>query len=336
MFGGQIDAELIGGIVKLDASGNMIPDTDTTTPVVGRVFFAGLSGSFAMAGIGGFSIQLALSELGPLSVVLGVTLPTGITLDPDTGLTINNFVGGVQFFQTLPSLTDPIQLRHPDAADARLADAGPVARVGEAAGRQPVQGEPRASGSERLGRRVHLADDDHRLGDRLLDLHVAGAVQRPGDDRDLDRRQVPRDREAELRREQPQRQRPPLRGSLEHQLRRRDRALPRRRARPGADPDPVREAADGLQEHPGAGGRVHRARPAAGDADSDARRACRRRDDRVEHAQRPRLRRRHVQGADRAEARRRVDHRPRAGVHDRRDERRPARSRSTRRRRRST
>ncbi len=112
MFGGQIDAELIGGIVKLDASGNMIPDTDTTTPVVGRVFFAGLSGSFAMAGIGGFSIQLALSELGPLSVVLGVTLPTGITLDPDTGLTINNFVGGVQFFQTLPSLSDPMELRN--------------------------------------------------------------------------------------------------------------------------------------------------------------------------------------------------------------------------------
>ena len=112
LFGGQIDAELIGGIVKLDASGNMIADTDTTTPVVSRVFFAGLSGSFSMAGIGGFSIQLALSELGPLSVVIGVTLPTGITLDPDTGLTINDFVGGVQFFQTLPSLDDPMELRN--------------------------------------------------------------------------------------------------------------------------------------------------------------------------------------------------------------------------------
>ncbi|HVP75835.1 MAG TPA: hypothetical protein VMS63_07420, partial [Gaiellaceae bacterium] len=112
LFGGQIDAELIGGIVKLDASGNMIADTDTTTPVASRVFFAGLSGSFSMAGIGGFSIQLALSELGPLSVVIGVTLPTGITLDPDTGLTINDFVGGVQFFQTLPSLDDPMELRN--------------------------------------------------------------------------------------------------------------------------------------------------------------------------------------------------------------------------------
>ena len=111
LFGGQIDAELIGGIEKLDANGNMIADTDTTTPVSARVFFAGLQGGFTMAGIGGFKIQLALSELGPLSVFLSVSLPTGIMLDPDTGLTINNFAGGVQFFQTLPSLTDPMQLR---------------------------------------------------------------------------------------------------------------------------------------------------------------------------------------------------------------------------------
>ena len=77
--------------------------------------------------------------------------------------------------------------------------------------------------------------------------------------------------------QQPQRQRPALRRPVEHQPGRRDRALPRRRARPGADPDPVREAADGLQEHPGPGGRVHRARPAADDPDRDARRPGRRR-----------------------------------------------------------
>ena len=62
-----------------------------------------------MAGIGGFSIQLALSELGPLSVVLGVTpADRDHCSTPTPGLTINNFVGGVQFFQTLPSLTDPM------------------------------------------------------------------------------------------------------------------------------------------------------------------------------------------------------------------------------------
>ena len=45
-----------------------------------------------------------------------------------------------------------------------------------------------------------------------------------------------------------ERQRQALRRPVEHQPGRRDRALPRRHARPGADPDPLREAADGLQE----------------------------------------------------------------------------------------
>src|SRR5262249_52267268 len=63
-----------------------------------------------MAGMAGFTIQLALSELGPLDVFISVDLPEGILLDPDTGLSINNFAGGVQFFQTLPNYTDPLQL----------------------------------------------------------------------------------------------------------------------------------------------------------------------------------------------------------------------------------
>ena len=111
LFGGQVSAELIGGILKLDANGNMIADTDTTTAVASRVFFAGLEGGFTMAGIGGFTIQLALSQLGPLDVFVSANLPEGILLDPDTGLSINNFAGGVQFFSTLPTITDPLQLR---------------------------------------------------------------------------------------------------------------------------------------------------------------------------------------------------------------------------------
>ncbi len=110
LFGGQIDAALIGGILKLSAAGQMIDPNDTTTPVAARVFFAGLSGGFSFAGLGGFQIQLALSQLGPLGITLSVSTPTGILLDPDTGLTINNFTAGVQFFTTLPSYTDPKQL----------------------------------------------------------------------------------------------------------------------------------------------------------------------------------------------------------------------------------
>ena len=39
LFGGEIDAGLIGGILNVDAQGNNIPETDTTTPVANRIFF---------------------------------------------------------------------------------------------------------------------------------------------------------------------------------------------------------------------------------------------------------------------------------------------------------
>ena len=53
MFGGEIDAQLIGGIMKLDQFGNMIDPLDSTTPVVDRVFYMGLEGGFTMPGVGG-------------------------------------------------------------------------------------------------------------------------------------------------------------------------------------------------------------------------------------------------------------------------------------------
>ncbi len=113
LFGGTLDAALIGGILKLDGSGNMIAPTDSTTPVSARVFFLGIQGGFAFAGMAGFTIQFALSSLGPLGVQISANLPEGILLDPDTGISLNNFVAGVKFFSTLPSITDPMQLNDP-------------------------------------------------------------------------------------------------------------------------------------------------------------------------------------------------------------------------------
>ena len=114
MFGGEIDAALIGGILKLDSGGRIIESFDTTTPVDARVFFVGVQGGFKMPGVGGLSIRFALSELGPLSVFLSVSLPTGIMLVPQIGLVMNDFTAGVEFFKTLPSIDDPIKLRGPD------------------------------------------------------------------------------------------------------------------------------------------------------------------------------------------------------------------------------
>ncbi|HEX6130520.1 MAG TPA: hypothetical protein VF044_02260, partial [Actinomycetota bacterium] len=113
MFGGQIEAALIGGILKLNDAGQIIDPTDTTTPVADRVLFFGLEGKFNFSGIG-VGIRLALSELGPLTVQLSASLPTGIMLIPQIGLVMNDFTAGVEFFKTLPSIDQPEELRKPD------------------------------------------------------------------------------------------------------------------------------------------------------------------------------------------------------------------------------
>jgi hypothetical protein len=114
LFGGELKAALIGGILKLDAAGGLIDNFDTLTPVVTRIFFVGVEGGFSMAGAGGFTIRFALSELGPLGVFISGSVPGGIALEPTTGLAINDFSAGVEFFKTLPSIDQPEELRGPD------------------------------------------------------------------------------------------------------------------------------------------------------------------------------------------------------------------------------
>ena len=111
MFGGTIEAGLVGGILKLDSNYTVIGTFDNTTPVFKRVFYVGLQGGFSMAGMAGFTIRVGLSELGPLSVFLNVNTPTGVLIVPQIGLTLNDFSAGVEFFKTLPSLDDPFALR---------------------------------------------------------------------------------------------------------------------------------------------------------------------------------------------------------------------------------
>ena len=196
-------------------------------------------------------------------------LPGGILLEPTTGLTINNFSAGVEFFKTLPSIEDPFALRGNDFAlpTAQTADEWlnglqrQVAAQAKAIAADPCQG--------RLPGRLHLADDDHRLGQDLLDLHLPAGLQRPGDRQDLHRRQVPDRRQAQLRRRPGLDQRPPLRRPLEDRQRLGDGAVPRRRARPGAAADDLRQAQDGLPQPVGRGDRVRRRQPAAGHARLD-------------------------------------------------------------------
>ena len=113
LFGGEIEAALVVGILKVDASGHPIGDLDTVTPVADRVLYGGLQGSFGMAGFK-LGIRVGLSELGPLGVFLEASLPTGIVIVPQFGIAINDFVAGVEFFKTLPSIDNPMDLRGPD------------------------------------------------------------------------------------------------------------------------------------------------------------------------------------------------------------------------------
>ncbi len=116
MFGGELTAGLIGGILKLDSTYAIIGALDTTTPVFKRVFYLGLEGGFSIAGMAGFTIRLGLSELGPLQVFINVEVPGGLVIFPPIGLALNDFAAGVEFFKTLPSIEDPLALRGPDFA----------------------------------------------------------------------------------------------------------------------------------------------------------------------------------------------------------------------------
>ena len=59
-------------------------------------------------------IAIGLSELGPLSVLMTASVPGGIVLEPNSGLAINDFTAGIEFFKSLPSIEDPFELRSPE------------------------------------------------------------------------------------------------------------------------------------------------------------------------------------------------------------------------------
>ena len=115
VFGGELTATLLGGILKVDGQGNAIDVFDSTTPVADRILFFGVEGGFSLPAIGGLTIRFGLSELGPLGVLINVQVPGGVPIGPpQIGLMMNDFVAGVEFFKSLPSITDPLDLRNPE------------------------------------------------------------------------------------------------------------------------------------------------------------------------------------------------------------------------------
>jgi hypothetical protein len=106
--GGEVSGTLLGGILRLDANGNMIDTFDRDTPVADRVLFIGLEGKLFILNKG-VQIRFAFSELGPLGVLVSVRIP--LLIEPMTGLTIDEMTGGIEFFQSLPTITEPEELR---------------------------------------------------------------------------------------------------------------------------------------------------------------------------------------------------------------------------------
>ncbi len=107
IFGGEIAGALLGGFLKLDADGNIIDASDTTTLIADSIFYMGVSGSFKMAGFE-LGIRFAFSSLGPLGIMISAAVP--ILIDPYTGLTISDFAFGVDFSISLPTYTEASQL----------------------------------------------------------------------------------------------------------------------------------------------------------------------------------------------------------------------------------
>ncbi len=100
---GSSSAGLVGGILELDANNNAIP-AGSNTAVAQRIPYFAIEGGFAFAGLAGFTIRFGLSSLGPLQAFISVDVPGGILLDPDSGLTINDFSAGIEFNQTVSDI----------------------------------------------------------------------------------------------------------------------------------------------------------------------------------------------------------------------------------------
>jgi hypothetical protein len=121
-FGGaEVSGTLLGGIVRIDANDNIIESFDRDTPVADRVLFVGLEGKLLILDKG-FQVRFAFSELGPLGVLISVQAP--VVVEPVfTGVTINEFTGGIEFFQALPTITKPEELEGKAFAPAGKLDA---------------------------------------------------------------------------------------------------------------------------------------------------------------------------------------------------------------------
>lgn len=117
--GGQIggttfSGELVAGSIALNAANEPLTlqqVIDNTSSVARATWYFGGTADFEFANNSGFAVRFAFSTKGFIQAYLRISLPTGILLEPNSGLTINDFSGGITFgAPTLPTPRDPAQL----------------------------------------------------------------------------------------------------------------------------------------------------------------------------------------------------------------------------------
>lgn len=128
LFGMEVNASFVLGIVSFnaenqivsngnvyslttDSQGNVTETQVTSSPdttVKNSILYVGVAGGAQIPGVGGVQIYIGFSSLGPLTVYLSAEFP--LILDPDTGLAIGGFSGGVIFDYTIPTPSQPQDL----------------------------------------------------------------------------------------------------------------------------------------------------------------------------------------------------------------------------------
>ncbi len=102
LFGVQAQGQLFLSTLQTDASFDPITVAPGTEPAH-NYLYGGIDVGVNLDGLGGFDFRLGVSQLGPLDIFVDAQVP--ILLDPDTGLTITDIHGGVEFNTSLPAIT---------------------------------------------------------------------------------------------------------------------------------------------------------------------------------------------------------------------------------------
>ena len=107
----EVAGEFLLGLLRLDANGEIIADDDITTEAERGVLWGAVRGSINLAGYGGLTLMLGVSQYGPLQGYVKLATPLHI---PKIGIAFTDLRAGITFNATLPGVDDARELQdHP-------------------------------------------------------------------------------------------------------------------------------------------------------------------------------------------------------------------------------